>query len=187
MRTVAQLLLFNALYTVAVLGAARGHPWAGALALVPFAAAHLALTPAACRRREVGFLALVGLAGTAMDSGLLALGLTGYASAPAGWPALLVPPWISALWVAFAALPGIMRWLHGRFWLALAFGAVSGPFSFWCGERLGAVTLPAAELTLAALALQYAAVLPLMLHWAPRARLEPYSSRSAIRASIART
>jgi len=183
MKALAHLLLFNALYSVAVLGAARGHPWAGALALAPFVAGHLMLTPEPLRRRALGFLAGVGLAGTAMDSGLLLLGLTGYAGTPEGWPAFLVPPWISALWIAFAALAGSLRWLQGRPWLACAFGGLGGPLSFWCGGRLGAVTLPAGGATLAALALQYAVVLPLLVRWTPRAPRALPRGREAIRAA----
>jgi hypothetical protein len=167
-RLLAHLVLFKALYLVAVGGATHGRPWAGALALVPFLALHLTLVPAGLRRRELGFLAAVGLAGTAVDSGLFALGLIGFGSVPDPWPPALVPPWISALWVAFATLPGAMRWLRGRPLRAALFGALGGPLSFWLGARLGATALPDPPLGLAALAFEYALAMPLLVRLAPR-------------------
>ncbi|MFT7169041.1 MAG: hypothetical protein ACI80K_002177, partial [Paracoccaceae bacterium] len=50
--------------------------------------------------------------------------------------------------------------------LAVALGAVGGPLSFWSGSRLGAVELPAGWLTLGALSLEYALVMPVLLRLA---------------------
>lgn len=182
MRTLAHLILFKALYAAAVGGAANGLPWAGPLALGPFLVLHLWLTPAELRRQELAFALGIGAVGLALDSVLFALGATGYAGVPAGWPVLLVPPWIVALWVAFATLPGIMRWLHGRPLLAVLFGAIAGPLSFWFGERLGAVIRPDPVFTSVALSIEYAVLMPLMVRFAPG-----YSSASAMSASMLRT
>lgn len=178
MRLLAHVVLFKALYLVAVGGAAQDRPWAGALALAPFLALHLLLVPSGLRRRELGFVAAVGLAGAALDSGLAALGLIGFGGVPEAWPPPLVPPWIAALWVAFATLPGAMRWLRGHPLRAALVGALGGPLSFWLGSRLGVTRLPDPPLALSALALEYALAMPLMVRWAPRTVRDPEPART---------
>lgn len=170
MPTLARVVLFKGLYAAAVLGAARGEPWWGPLALAPFLAVHLMLTPAALRARELGFVAAGGLAGVLLDSGVRAAGWTDYAAVPAGWPPFLVPPWIAALWFGFVALIGSLETFRARPLAALLLGAVGGPLSFWCGSRLGATRIELPWLVLGLLALEYGALVPALARLAPRAK-----------------
>lgn len=118
------------------LGAARGYPWVGLLVVAGHLVIHLLWTQN--RRREIVFLLLVALLGTAVDSAQKAGGLLNYAS-DAPWP-WLAPLWITAMWVLFAtALTTSLRWLQGRVWLAAALGAVFGPLSYVAGERLDGI------------------------------------------------
>lgn len=163
MRSLVQFVAFQGLWFAAVLGAARGQPWLGALALVPYLALHR-LALGVDGRGLVRAVAL-GLAGTALDGLLAGFGLLAHSGTPAGWPAFVAPPWIASLWIAFALLPPLsLRWLAGRPVLAGLLGAVGGPLSALGGVRLGALALgePAA-LALAVLALEYGLATPLLL------------------------
>ena len=169
MKSLLQFAAFQALWLAAVLGAARGQVWLGSLALVPYVVVMV------WRERERARLAsrwlAAGALGSLADCALAACGLLAYPTAPAAWPAWLVPPFIASLWIAFATLPHIsLAWLAPRPWLAAAFGALGGPLSFAAGVRAGAVGYgESALMTNAVLALQYALATPLFLRWlAPR-------------------
>ena len=169
MKSLLQFAAFQAFWLAAVLGAARGHVWLGALALVPYLVGML------WRERERARLAsrwlAAGALGSLADCALAALGLHAYPTTPAAWPAWLVPPFIASLWIAFATLPhASLAWLAPRPGLAAAFGALGGPLSFAAGVRTGAVGYGESVLaTNAVLALQYALATPLFLRWlAPR-------------------
>jgi hypothetical protein len=173
-QSVAHFAAFQLFWFAAVLGAARGHVWLGALALLPYLAWIL--------RRDRGRARLAarwlaaGALGSLIDGALAALGLLVYPTAPAGWPPWLVPPFIAGLWIAFATLPHVsLAWLASRPALAALLGAIGGPLSFAAGVRAGAVAHgPSLLATNAVLALEYALATPLLLRWlAPRSPARP--------------
>jgi hypothetical protein len=156
---------FQGLWFAAVLGAARGQPWLGLAALVPYLALHrLAL---GVDGRGLTRALFLGLFGAAIDGLLAALGWLVYPGMPADWPAFLVPPWIAALWIAFALLPKVsLAWLAPRPWLAVLLGALGGPLSALGGVRAGVLGLGEVPLlTLSVLALEYALLTPLLLRF----------------------
>ncbi|HEX6882946.1 MAG TPA: DUF2878 family protein [Planctomycetota bacterium] len=165
MRSLLQFVAFQVLWFAAVLGAARGLPWLGALALVPYLAWMLAREPG--RTRLAARWITAGALGCLIDSALAGLGLLRYPAAPAAWPAWLVPPFIASLWIAFATLPHVsLAWLAPRPALAALLGALGGPLSFAAGARAGAVAPGDSTLaTNVALALEYALATPLLLRW----------------------
>lgn len=172
-------VLFQVVWFACVLGAAEGHPWLGVGCTAAFALVHVAFFARAPHRfaGEVKLLLLVTLIGTVLDSGLRAAGLLGYSSVPESWPSFLAPPWIIALWTSFAALlRHSLSWLRPKLVLAFLFGAIGGPMSFLGGRRLGAVDLGEPEsLALAALAVEWALLTPLLLRFALPS--EPTSTR----------
>ncbi|QDV08048.1 hypothetical protein Poly30_35840 [Planctomycetes bacterium Poly30] len=162
-------VIFQVVYTACVLGAARGWLWAGPLSAVLLLPINLRFVPRGSRLPELRLWALVGLIGFVVDSALLRSGLIGFpeitrfapGAALTGW---LVPPWIVVLWIAVGSiLHSSLGWLAGKPLLAIVLGAIGGPFSFWSGSRFGAVELPRGNLTLAALALEYAVIMPVLL------------------------
>lgn len=166
MRNLSNFALFQLVWFACVLGAARGNGWIGPLAALAFAGIELALSRE--RARVLGYFLGVALLGSLLDTLLLRLGLTAYARAADPAPAALVPLWISALWLAFAALPPrSLAWLRPRPALAALLGALGGPLSFLGAARLGAVSLPAGQLGLVALALEWALLTPLLLALVP--------------------
>lgn len=177
MRSLRQFVLFQVLWCVAVLGAARGQAWWGALALVPYLVAEC---PAAARGAWLARVLAAGAAGSLLDSLLAALGVLRHPLAPVGWPAPLVPPFIAVLWIAFATLPRVsLAWLAPRPGLAALLGAVGGPLSFAAGVRTGAVGVGESSLvTYAWLALEYALATPLLLAWLGPGRAPTAGARS---------
>ena len=102
------------------------------------------------------------MAGFAQMIVILGAGLIAY---PHGtlW-AGFAPPWLLALWVLFAIQVNVLfRWLRGRWWLALALGAVAGPLSFRAGAALGAAHISAMAATLGTLAIGWAIWMPLLV------------------------
>ncbi|AXR06446.1 DUF2878 domain-containing protein [Salinimonas sediminis] len=79
---------------------------------------------------------------------------------------LPIPFWLLALWAGFAlTLGNSLNYLQGRPVICAVLGALSGPLSYWAGERFHAVSfgysLPG---TLAVLALVWAALFPLCMY-----------------------
>lgn len=171
-------VVFQLVYTACVLGAARGWHWAGPISALLLLPLNLHYVPRGSRLGDLRLWALVGLIGFLVDSALLSGGLIGFPeitrlapdSALSTW---FVPPWIVVLWIAVGSLlRSSLGWLARRPVLAVVLGALGGPFSFWSGSRFGAVELPRGALTLAALALEYAVLMPVLLALA-------YPSRSS--------
>jgi hypothetical protein len=138
---VLHTVVWQAGWFAAVLGAARGHDWAGPAALVPLVALHAWVHRhlPAYDLRPLGIAAMLGFAVDAL------LGQTGVISMArgdggwTGWPT----PWMLSLWVALASgLSFGLRWMQGRWLIAVAFGAVGGALAYVGGERLGALRLP---------------------------------------------
>lgn len=126
-------LLFQAAWFACVWGGAQGLTWPGLLGTA-ILLAFLAWKTApwnVLRRAAVG----AGLGGL-LDGGLMYAGMTSF---PQHTGALL-PVWMFALWAGFAgALPHMVPWLAGRRVLAIAFGAIGGPFAYFSAQALGAI------------------------------------------------
>lgn len=164
---IANFVLFQAAWFVAVSAAAKGNVWMGALAMCAVVLVHL--WRADDRVREARFLVTAGLLGMVVDTLLSNLGAFSYPSSSPVWDSWIVPPWITALWVGFATLPRwSLAWLRGRTWLAALLGAIGGPLSFLAGVRLGAIA-PAREslVTWIVLAIEYALLTPILIGLAP--------------------
>lgn len=157
---VANFVAFQLGWFAVVLGAAHGWPWAGTAAAFAIVAWHLrqALRP---RAELVLALAAAGI-GALWDSLLAALGLVVFTNGT------LVegtaPHWMIALWMLFATTLNVsLGWLKRSLPLAAAFGAVGGPLAYLGGAKLGALEIPQAVPAIAALALGWALLTPLLL------------------------
>ena len=164
-QTLINFALFQLGWFVCVLGGAWGWPWAG-VAFVGLATAwHLRV--ADNPRGEVLLLIAAAAIGTVVDSLLPAAGWVVYPSGQLHQA--IAPVWIVALWILFAGTLNMsMRWLRGRYVLALLFGAIGSPLSFFAGSRLGAVTLVDPVMALGAQSLMWGLVLPLLVWLAGR-------------------
>lgn len=159
------LLAFQSGWWAVVLAGARGEPALGMGVVAVLLGWHL------IRVRPFGgeaiLLALVTLTGMIFDSLLMASGWVAFAGG--GLASWLAPLWMAALWANFATTFNIsLRPLQGRPWLAAALGAVGGPLAYWGGAGLGAMTFHDLAAGLAALAVAWALLTPLLLALAAR-------------------
>jgi hypothetical protein len=143
-----------------VLGAAQGAPWIGVLVVIVLVAVHLGLVERPLE--ECKLLLSVLVMGGLWDSLLVNVGLLEYTSGMlVSW---LAPYWIPALWLMFAAQVNVTyEWLKSRVWLAALLGAVAGPLSFRAGVSLGALRFVKPVLSVSALSLGWAVLLPLII------------------------
>ncbi|QLC73867.1 DUF2878 domain-containing protein [Pseudomonas sp. LPB0260] len=151
-KLIANALLFQLGWLACVLG---GGPW---LLLVALAVAvHLLWT--ASWAAEGKLLFSVFLAGSALDSFLLNLGVFDF-----GEPRTLIPLWLALLWLLLATtLNHCLAWTAQPWWRGSLLGAVGGPLSYYAGAQLADVTLPYGTWpTLALVALIWALVMPVL-------------------------
>jgi hypothetical protein len=95
------------------------------------------------------------LDGLWFNTGVLDNGVSGFQ---------LTPVWILGLWAAFTTtLSHSLSWIGSRPWLPFVCAPVAGPFAYWSASKLGAVEMPDLTLSLAALALGWLVVFPLLL------------------------
>jgi len=166
------LALFQIGWWAVVLAAAQGQPELGIGVVALSLAYQLAIA-----RAPLAEAALVGAAATVglvLDSLLLATGWVEFTGG--NLAGQLAPPWMLALWVNFALTLNVsLRPLQERPLLAAAVGMVGGPFAYWGGAQLGAMTFLNAPAALTALAIEWAVLTPLLagLAKALRERLTP--------------
>ncbi|MEN5016206.1 DUF2878 domain-containing protein [Erwinia sp. Eh17-17] len=109
-----------------------------------------------CPHRVKPRLLLVALAGVAMDSLWLVLGLFQFSGSQA------FPVWMVALWLTFSCWWWLIlsRYALNVRW-QIAIGALGGPFSYFIGERLGGLHWQQSPaLVLAVMAVGWAIWLP---------------------------
>lgn len=158
-RLFANVLGYQLAWFAAVGSAAAGQVWLGCSAALAFAVATLCLGG---RWRADVFTLLVALPlGFGMDSLFAAMGWLAYT--PEGpWPAV-APPWIAAIWLAFAmTLNHSLRFLRGHPAGCALLAFVAAPLAYWSASRgFGVLEFAApAPVVLLAVGLGWALLLP---------------------------
>ncbi len=160
---IVNLLLFQGVWFLAILGAAAGNGWIGAAGLGIFVIVHHLTSPTAKADCQLALLAC--LIGAFAETTLVQTHLVSYASNTpfSGF----APVWLLSLWAAFAlTMNGCIAWLQNRLVLASFFGATGGPLSYFGGLKLGAATTESETILLLIIAAIYAAATPLLLYLA---------------------
>lgn len=164
MPLLANVALFQIGWFACVLGAANGLPWAGSTAALIIAGLHLGFARRA--RQEAWLLLIAVMLGFAWDSLIAAAGLIAFKGA---LTQAFAPHWMAALWLVFATTLNVsLRWLRQRPWLAALLGAVGGPLAYHAGAQLGALSFPDPAAGLAAQAIGWALLMPLLVRLATR-------------------
>jgi hypothetical protein len=164
-RIVANAVLFYVAWLGACSMAARGSVLGATAVPLAVVAVHLALEKdRATALKLIGVAALMGLVG---ETAVKVLAGSSFA-APGPLPAL-APPWVVALWMAFATLPGLsMRIFRERLALTAVLALVLGPMTYWFGAEMGAGRMgEPLWLSIALLAVLWAVAAPALL-WLSR-------------------
>lgn len=163
-RKLINFILFQAAWFAAVLGAAKGVPWLGPVAMVPVLGVHLAL--ADNRSGELKLLIAAGTLGFLFDTAMVAAGVFLPVAYLFRHP--LSPPWMVSLWLNFAATLNVsLAWLRGRYSMAAVFGAIGGPLAYYSGARMGATEALPAVGDMLVLALGWGCMTPVLV-WLAR-------------------
>lgn len=122
---------------------------------------------------EGKLLLSVFLAGSALDSFLLNLGVFDF-----GEPRQLIPLWLALLWLLLAStLNHCLAWTAQPWWRSSLLGALAAPLSYYGGAKIADVTLPLGTWpTLVILALVWTLVMP-VLHGFAKLYREQYEQR----------
>ncbi len=152
---------FQSVWFLSLFGAGTHRSWLGAIALVAFTAWHF--RSVANPRAEIVIVLIACAVGFVVDTAFIQANLLAYAE-PLPFAAV-APYWILGMWVNFAlTLNGSMRWLHGRYLLAAALGAIGGPLAYVAGIKLGAAELLASGVVVyGVLAVVWALAVPLLV------------------------
>lgn len=158
-------ILFQAGWFACVLSAAYQQPWIGTLSALAIVAYHLSRAG-----RPLAEMKLIGLAlliGFFWDSLLVSSGLLIYQAGMLN--EMIAPHWIIAIWALFASTLNVsLRWLKGHYLIAALFGMAGGPLAYYAGSKLGAVSLLDTFLSLAALGIGWAFIMPLLMFLSDR-------------------
>jgi hypothetical protein len=164
-KNIINFVLFQIGWFACVLGAARQIPWLGVIIVLAIVAWHL--LQARQPKSELILLLIALLIGGLFDQMLLSFNLVSYQAH--GWNSALghsniVPAWILALWLAFVTTLNVsLRWLRGKWLVAILFGAIGGPLAYMGAAKLGAATLNALPASYIALSVGWAILTPLLL------------------------
>ena len=157
---IINFVLYEFAWFASVLGAANNLPWLGVQVVIAVLAWHFVQAQQATP--EFILLVIALLIGGLFDQILLSTGLISYESH--GWSNNLVPAWILTMWAGFITLLNIsLRWMRGRWVLAMLFGAIGGPLAYMGAAKLGAVSLNAVPTSFVALSVGWAILTPLLL------------------------
>jgi len=164
-RKAINVVLFQAAWFAAVLGAAGGVFWLGPLAMIPTLAIHLALQED--RIGEIKLLLAAGMLGVLFDTAFVAGGV--FTPLQHLFPRPISPPWMICLWLNFAATLNVsMAWLRGRYLLAALFGAIGGPLAYYSGAKLGATEALPTSTGMLLLAIGWGIMTPLLVRVAKK-------------------
>lgn len=159
----ANFIGYQAVWFCAVIAAAYGLAWPGALACVAFSSWQLAISR---HRRIEARLVLIALGcGLLLDGALAVSGWIDYVASGISIPPGGAPLWILALWVSFAlTVTQSLHYLQKRLWVASLFGVIGGPLAYWCaGRGWGVVVFAAPQWhALGALAIGWGVAMPLL-------------------------
>ena len=130
-RTWFNLLGNQLVWLCAVSGAGRGWQWPALLAAALYVASQLLTSPVP--RADLRLLLLALACAWLVDGIAAASGTVRYAAAPLDWAP---PPWIMALWAAFAmTLTSSMTFLHRHRLLPALFGLLLAPLAYLSAAR----------------------------------------------------
>jgi hypothetical protein len=162
MKTLINVVFFQAVWLLCVGGAGKGYWWVGLPVMALFALYHFASTP---WKKADAYLLLISVAlGAIADSAMIWSGLLRFEQAVPFTQ--FAPIWILTLWAGFAlTLNHSMSFFQNRTGLAMLFGLIGGPLAYWVAHKVWkAVQFGASDwIVYTVLAIIWAIMTPLLL------------------------
>ena len=160
MLLLTNFVIFQVAWLSSVIGGANEMPWLGPLTVLIALAVHLRF--ARQPFEEIILVLTCAVIGASFDSMLVAAGWVSYKSGQ--FSSFIAPYWIITMWMLFATTLNVsMRWMRGRPKLAAAFGFYGGPAAYVAGQALGGIVLVNQFAAIAALAVGWAIMMPLLM------------------------
>ena len=160
MQKIISFVLFQIGWLACVIGAGKHMPWLGVIVVLAIITWHL--SQAKQPKLELILLLVAVIIGGIYDQLMQSSSLLVYQSH--GWSESIVPAWILALWAVFVTTLNVsLRWMRGKWLVAILFGAIGGPLAYIGAEKLGAVTLDNLPLSYVGLGVGWAILTPLLL------------------------
>ena len=160
MQKIINFVLFQIGWFACVIGAAKQMRWLGVIVVLAIITWHL--SQAKQPKLELILLLVAVIIGGIYDQLMQSSSLLAYQAH--GWSESIVPAWILALWAVFVTTLNVsLRWMRGKWLVAILFGAIGGPLAYLGAARLGAVNLDNLPLSYVALSLGWAIITPLLL------------------------
>jgi hypothetical protein len=134
MKKLINFIQFQAVWFLCIFGAA--HQFELIAVLISAGIIAWALLASEHRAHDYRIILVGAVLGIVIDSVLVSLNLITFTTAY--WTGAS-PFWMTPIWIALVlTLQSSMSWLSGRYLLAGLLGAISGPFAYWAGVRMGA-------------------------------------------------
>ena len=160
MQKIVNFVLFQIGWFACVIGAGKQMPWLGVIVVLAVITWHL--SQASQPKLELILLLVAVIIGGIYDQLMQSSSLLVYQSH--GWSESIVPAWILALWAVFVTTLNVsLRWMRGKWLVAILFGAIGGPLAYIGAEKLGAVTLGNLPWSYVALSVGWAILTPLLI------------------------
>jgi len=157
---ILNFVVFQIGWFSSVYGGAQQMPWLGPIAVAVALTIHF--RTAHRPSQELILILSCALIGCLFDSALVALGWVQYASGV--FNELAAPYWIITMWMLFATTLNVsLRWLRNKYRLAVLFGLLGGPTTYYAGQKLGGIILVDQVAALTALAIGWAILMPVLL------------------------
>jgi hypothetical protein len=138
MKKLINFIQFQAVWFLCIFGAA--HQFELMAILISAGIIAWALLTSEHRTHDYRMILIGAVLGIVIDSALISLNLITFTTS---YWASVAPLWMTPIWIALAlTLQSSMSWLSGRYLLAGVLGAISGPFAYWAGVRMGAGVFP---------------------------------------------
>jgi hypothetical protein len=155
------LILFQLGWFACVLGGANDHIIVGVL--IAFAVIVYHFYKAVDSRHELRLVSIALLIGILYESAMVYLRLAHYQHGQIH--EAIAPLWMILMWPLFATTLNLsMRWLKSMpLWSIAIIGAVSAPFAYYAGNRLGAVSYDDIALSLIVIASAWSLFLPVLV------------------------
>ena len=160
MKKLINFIQFQAVWFLCIFGAA--HQFELMAILISAGIIAWAILTSEHRTHDYVISLIAAIVGLALDSLLVSQNLISFTTAY--WTSM-APLWMTPIWIALAlTLQSSMSWLSGRYVLAGILGAISGPFAYWAGVRMGAGALTDLTTTMICLSVIWLIITPVLFY-----------------------